>query len=422
MHEYQQIREQAAIDPESLDNEMYVAAGTEVTLYDEDETVLAATSYDEQQWTTIGDAVLDSLDDEEIDATALDQAETVYLGMEAPGDSIAGIDSSGLDEHIRILEEGSPYSQDAMEHEYLEGVCDDCGSDMDFMVADPEKEDLDVYMYNCDDCGNTGHYFGGQESEDGAVTVQARITSTEAVESTGVDIRDNASFTAFDLDMYEKQLETERVAVTDTGQLDARVLAPEGSTIAVYAVDADHDVESVHDDEIIYETEIDEQTQTTIDAVLTDAMAVSPEVGDYIDQLGDGRSITIDLEAPATAPNGFSQERFEHSKYMDPVETATFVENQSMRRLDGNIEALLTHVLHDYGQEWKDSDTLKHMKGGRPPIVPDSTEKTVKQHLDDPNFGLVIEDQTGGSDIEEPDNGTYTKVIDESVLQFEHQE
>lgn len=416
MQPHQRIYEQAAIEPEHLANDLHVVDETTVMLYDEDDEVIAETSYDEESWTTIGDAVVDSLEDASKDVDALDAAETVYLALEAPADSIAGMDTQGIDEHIRATYDGTPFDQDVMEHEYMDGTCNECGGDADFIVADPEKEDLDVYMYNCDDCGNTGHYFGGQESEDGAVTVRTEITDQDALEGTGVDIRDNASFTAFDLDMYDEQIETERVAVTDPGQLDAPVTVPDGGTVRVYPVDADHDVESVREEEIAYEHESETMTQTTVGELLEDAAMAEPVLASYLEELGNGRSLTVDLEAPADRPNGFAQERFDHSKYMDPLKTATFVENSSMRRLDGTVENLLTHVLHDYGQEWKDETDLKHMKGGRPPIVPSSTEATVKEHLKEPNFGLIVHDQTGGSDIEEPASGTYTKMIDESTV------
>lgn len=422
MKQYRRIAEQAAIEPDNFDNELYVAADTTITLYDEGEKMIGEAHYDDDQWTNIGDAVLDSLDESDTDIKQLEQAETVYLGLDAPADSIAGMDTSDLDEHIRMIHDGSPFDEQVMDHEYLDGVCNDCGSDMDFLVADPEKEGLDVYMYNCDDCGNTGHYFGGQETEDGSVTVRAEITSTDAVASTAVDIRDNASFTAFDLDQYKEREETERVAVTDPGQLDASITIPEGGTVRIYPVDAPHDVESVREEEIVYEQTKGDLVQTTVGEVLTDAAEEESIVHEYLSQLDDDHSITIDLEAPADKPNGFAQERFNHSKYMDPLETATFVENQSMRRLDGTVESLLTHVLHDYGQEWKGDAALKHMKGGRPPIVPASTEHAVEEQLENPNFGLIIEDQTGGSDIDEPSNDTYTKIIDESTLTFKRQE
>ncbi|MDY6777777.1 MAG: hypothetical protein SVU32_03865, partial [Candidatus Nanohaloarchaea archaeon] len=105
--------------------------------------------------------------------------------------------------------EASEVSQDVMAHEHREGMCNHCGAEMDMVVAQPGEEDLDVYLYECDACGNEGHYFGGEETEDGAVTVWSEFTDRDSL-TREVDVREGAKLTVYDLgDVPENPLERE---------------------------------------------------------------------------------------------------------------------------------------------------------------------------------------------------------------------
>jgi len=87
---------------------------------------------------------------------------------------------------------------DGMEAEYVDTACNHCGHAMETLRTGHADDDLDVYMYDCGDCGNEGVYFGGEDSEDGAVTVWTEFTEREDL-TREIDIRGGAQIEVYDL-------------------------------------------------------------------------------------------------------------------------------------------------------------------------------------------------------------------------------
>lgn len=420
----EQLVVQAGIaDDAALDRFAYMDEGAELSLYATDaageEEVIDAGDVQAYGLGSLRDYVADVVRDNpdaagKVREVLADDDYTLTIRILDAADADTDIDGEGLEDYGRVDGvEYSPLSQEVMEHEYREGICNWCGGDMDFLVADPETDDLDIYLYNCDDCGHSGHYFGGQEHEDGGVVIDATITDRDELQSATADLREGAEVIVYDLDEMEDPDRTERAAVTGIDYLDAPVQLSDGVTFRVYPVDGPHDVETVWDDEVVYEKVVERSEATTVggllDRIVEDDPSLAHELAAYV--ADEDRSLTVELEVPQTVPGGFDERMFDHYKEIGPLEAARIHSHNASRDSDITVEELLKQAVRSKTGGY-DVGTLK---GGKHLAVPEDTRDEIWAQLEEPNLGLHIQDMTGGSDVDGIEEGSYAKLVDHSV-------
>jgi len=140
-----------------LEKQMYASEGAMVALYGEDEEdPIAHLTYGEDTETTVREAMVDAVGDDAAAAEELreyiDDGEMVRMRMRDDVDGQTDVDDSMLMEYAVI--DGVLEVPDGMEAEYVDTACNHCGHAMETLRTGHADDDLDVYMYDCGDCGN----------------------------------------------------------------------------------------------------------------------------------------------------------------------------------------------------------------------------------------------------------------------------
>lgn len=188
-------------DQVDLEKRMHADEGATVAFYGEDdEEPIAHLTYDEDSSTSVREAMVEAVADDAEAAEELREYvegdEMVRMQMRDDADGATDVDDQHLMEYAVV--EGVLDVPDGMEAEYVDTACNHCGHEMDTLRTGYEDDDLDIYMYDCGDCGNDGVYFGGEDHEDGAVAVWAEFTDREDL-NREIDIRGGSRIEVYEV-------------------------------------------------------------------------------------------------------------------------------------------------------------------------------------------------------------------------------
>lgn len=182
-----------------LDNAVYLSDTAQAYLYTEEKDGAVATVDGDDSCSTVRQILVDAVREDSGRAEQVRSAlQEEKIGLEIRDEEAASyMEQTGVSSY-REVEGVSILSQEVMEHEYLSANCNHCGEEVEVLKAMPDGDTPDIYQYNCEDCGNSGHYFGGEPVEEGAVQIWTEFHGKDDLYRE-IDLREGAHIAIVDL-------------------------------------------------------------------------------------------------------------------------------------------------------------------------------------------------------------------------------